>query len=161
MFDAEQILDALESTLKAELNNKITAIQSEKDALLGANNIELPLIPDDAYFATLDQGIANYSHFIYFGFEDVPLDGIQGATAQEVRPFFFAVSQVENSTFPAYKQTMRYTRAMKEVIEENAFNFQGEMSYPKLEVMNPTPLRDLEGQEFAKIGGIVVSTSIA
>ncbi len=160
MLDAELLLTKLENIMKSKLNDKITQIQAEKDALLGDKNYEMKLLDDTAWFDSLDEETANYDPFIYFGITSPDPIAVGGATAQEIGFFFTVVTSYDNESNINYRRCLRYIRALTEVVNEN-FDKVPATSNFEVSTLSPRDLRDIEFDTRHKICGIEVSTTIA
>ena len=159
-YDAERFLDDILAIVKANLNTEITAIQAEKDILLGSSNFTLKTVSDNAYFDSLDEGVANYDPFIYFGIEDDPIVPMEGAGAENIRAFFYVVLHNSFKDKNVYKRMLRYARALKQITEKN-FDKISQIGNIRVEAMTPTNFQDLESNTFYKMAGISLSLSIA
>ena len=135
-YDLETLLDDIETLVKANLNTKIAAINSEKN-----DSISLATIDSEAYFfQSLDGKQINYTPFVAYGISnfDSPEDGGHYGAAEikvsiDVIVCLEDVGQDVNIT----KRMLRYQRALKEIIETN---FDGLTSGVKLSVQNQLPI---------------------
>ena len=166
-FDAEQLLDELFSIVKANLNTKITKIQTEKAALLGSANFEVPTVDDNCWFDSLDDRIANCNPFVYYGINDNSVIEIASAESSDLTVFFTVVLDYDGEDVAMYRKMLRYIRALQEIASEN-FDEISEASNLKVVTINPQDLRNIEQDDdphnlpnFHKIAGIAIQTAIA
>ena len=159
-YDAERLLDDLLTIIKSNLNAKITAIQTEKDILLGVNNFDVPSVEDAAYFDSLDDKVANFNPYVYYGIGDNAVIENESAEADEITAFFTVVL-ADNGKPDIYKIMLRYIRALREIISEN-FGKIPEASNLQVITITPSNVIDQDGTEqtFHKIAGISLQTTI-
>lgn len=159
-YDVEQMLDDIEALLKSKLNTKIAAIEAEKLSLGKA--VGLPAVQDNAYFQqSWSDKILNHNPAIFYGLENVSPTGANSATV-EVYKIFIEVVIVDSGmdTF-AKNRILRYSRAIREVFEEN---------YDRLPWGNRTNIETVRPQSFTidensseeiKVGGVSITTALA
>jgi len=114
-FDIETFTDALETYLKANLNTKITEINTTKgDSLLDQIN-------NEAYIKQFLDSIPNYNPFIVIGVKDditvvsIGPESIQNFSI-DIIIFFTQIGAADD-----YKKAWRYQKALREVIQ-SGFN---------------------------------------
>lgn len=160
-YDLEDCLDDFETLLKANLNAKIASIEAEKTAKGRGLSTGLPSVDAEGFFRqTWSDKILNYSPAIFFGIENV--EAISGGmqTAERVTVFVECVLVDNGMDTDTHRRINRYSRAIKELIEENfdAFSFASKI---KVETIRPTSFKlELDTSEEIKIGGASVSLSI-
>lgn len=158
-YDTERLLDDLLAIMKSNLNTKISEIQAEKDTLLGAGNFAVPLIDDNAWFDSLDDKTVNFDPYVYYGVNDNNVIELAGAESSEVQVFFTVVLHYNGSDASMFRKMLRYIRALQEVVGAN-FDAISCASNLTVSTVTPTDLKDLDGDTFHKIGGVVISTAI-
>ena len=160
-FDAERVLDALRDIFEAQLPAKITEIQTEKDALLGDANFQLENIPANSFFDSLDDRVANKKIYVYYGLGNHSVIQNEEAEGEDLTVFFYVIYDQQSDSTSAYKKGLRYIRALKEIMEENANEF-SEMSSFELQSVLPVDIRDLDngGETTHKAAGINLTTAI-
>ena len=158
-YDVERLIDDTLAIVKSNLNDKLDEIQNEKDTLLGDDNFNLPRIDDKAYFDSLDDKVANFNEYVYYGVGDNAVIEIASAEASEVSLFFTVVLHYDGDD-RIYRKMLRYIRALQEIVSEN-FGEIPECSNFKVATISPADLKDLDGDTFHKIGGISISSAIA
>jgi hypothetical protein len=159
-YDLERLLGDLLSIVKTNLNTKLNEIQAEKTTLLGAANFAVPPIAEGAWFDTLDDKTVNFDPYVYFGVNDNTVIELASAETSEFAIFFTVVLHNNNEDANVYKKMLRYIRALQEVVSEN-FDRIPEVARFQVRTVTPNDLKDLDGDTFHKIGGIVINTVIA
>ncbi len=133
-YDIEELLRDLLEVCKANLNTKLAALDAEKN-----DGITLLTVPDEAYFfQSLEKArAAPYNAFVFWGLDDPTPDGHGPYTLENLGIFFIVVvrdtAETENYLF----RLMRYSRAMKEIFEQNFSKNRGRV---KLSVQNLSPV---------------------
>lgn len=159
-YDTESLISDLLEIIKSNLNTKISEIQAEKTVLLGSANFAVPLIDDQAWFDSLDERTVNFDPYVYFGVNDNTVIELAGAETSEVQVFFTVVLHYNGNDANMYKKMLRYIRALQEVVSET-FDRLPEVARFQVRTVAPNDLRDIDGETFHKIGGVVISTVIA
>ena len=135
MFDLESLLGEVETILKADLNTKIAAINSEKN-----DNIDMETISNDAYFLqSLSEKSINYDPFILYGVSQFENDdpGNFGFTSTKVLIEIVLVKADEGQDLQIIKKMLRFQRALREVIEDN---FDSISHKVKMQVQSQVPI---------------------
>lgn len=158
-YDTERLLDDLMAILKTNLNTKISEIQAEKDSLLGAGNFAVPLIDDEAWFDSLDDKAVNFDPYVYYGVNDQNVIELSSADASEISIFFTVVLHYNGDDASMFRKMLRYIRAMQEVVTAN-YDAISCASSLTVATITPTDMKDLDGDTFHKIGGVVINTAI-
>jgi hypothetical protein len=158
-YDVERAVSDILEIIKANLNDKIDEIQSEKDTLLGSANFSVDHVGADAYFDSLDERVANYNPFIYYGIENTEVIGEKGATIESMALFFLVVLHNTFEDANISKRVLRYNRALKEIIEEN-FGQIRDLGGLRVTTLKPADMKDLHTSHFHKVGGIIVNTEL-
>lgn len=113
-FDEENLLSNLETILKNNLNNKITAINTEKN-----DTITLAQINSDAYQMDVEDKISNYDPYIIYMITEQTTDKRGPATAENIVINIALIVTDNGSDLSIVKRMLRYRRCLKEVIEDN------------------------------------------
>lgn len=114
-YDVETFFADLETFMKANLNTKIAAINTEK-----SDSITLATVADEAYFfQSLDERVANYNPIIFYGLtSDVESDGIGPYTSKKLKVNVTIIVNDQNLASLG-KRYLRYNRALEEIFLEN------------------------------------------
>ncbi len=113
-YDVENLLDGVVNIIKANLNTKITALNTEKN-----DGIQLMPVEDAAYFFMgLNERVANFNPFIIYGVESLATLPIEQGSALDIGVSVVVVV-VDQGKPEINRLMLRYSRALKEVIEEN------------------------------------------
>lgn len=156
-YDEEQFEADLLALLQADQTAKLVAIDTEK----GADGKTPSAIDSDDWVDTLDNAWNNRTSFVWYGVQRMdPVDEDRGPdrTAREVAFVVMAFFPRENDV-DARVKVFRYTRAFREIIEENARR----LSYGdgiKVSQLPPEPLVEQETKSGYLAGGVVVRTTI-
>lgn len=113
-YDIESFLLDVETFIKANLNAKITEINTEK-----ADSVTLaPLDDDDGYFQQmLDERIININPALWYGVSEFIPQSIQDRVAEGLQVFvLIIVADPKDGTMT--RLMWRYQRALKEIFEE-------------------------------------------
>ena len=149
IYDTEQFLRDLETVMKANLNTKITAINTEK------GDFEIANINDGAwYFQNLNSEVFSYAQFIAWGLGNSPdSQGEQNDNYMERIRVMYEVclaDEGERSSRGINYKLLRYQRAMKEVVLENFDSYRG---HTKTLITSLTPTSfTLDGKLFRSAG---------
>jgi hypothetical protein len=161
-IDIESALAEILAMIKAKLNTQIAAIEAEK--VLDSAGIPggLAAIDDAAYYEqTWSNNILNHPVAIFYGIENVNAKSLGPETAEEVTYFVEVV--VSDSGMDVYgpKRILRYSRAIKEVIQNNfdKLIFGGIM---KVETVRPVSFKlEEDASDEIRVGGVSLTLAIA
>lgn len=154
-FDGEVLLYKLADLIKSKLNDKLTAIDSEK-----GNDFETPHLSNDAYFDDLDEDVSNFQTYCYFGINNNALIEGGNTFGEDYNVFFTIVRAYEGNDGKQNRKMLRYIRALKEIVAEN-FDKYSAASLLEVIAMNPTNMKDVDNDTFHKLAGVVIRTAIA
>lgn len=115
MYDLEDLLDDVEQVLKDNFNTKLGQIDTEKNDSI----VLAPVSSDEGYFLqTLDGRIANANPIIYYSVADIESVGKGPATGNiyQIEVVLMLRDAIDESNIG--KRMFRYSRALKEVFEE-------------------------------------------
>lgn len=156
--DIETVEADLLTLVQAELPGKIAEITAEK-----ADSITLDVPLASQYFNTTDDAVNNYKLSVLYGLVDGDPFSISSSTA-EVNRYMFLIylDEMNESSGIVRKKLYRYIRALKEIFEENFFNFP-QLSNMTLQSIAPTTAGwdENEISPRYKVGGVYIETSIA
>jgi hypothetical protein len=114
-YDLERFLEDIEAILVDQLNDKLVQIDTEK-----ADDIILKPVDDGAYFLQeLNSRVANYDPFVVYSIESMEPISTLGGTASKVTVSIVLIIADNGQDIAITKRILRYSRALKEVIEEN------------------------------------------
>lgn len=147
-FDIECFLDNLEQFLKDNLNDRIAAIDAEKNS-----GWTTELVDDAAYiFQSLDNMPVNFDPILFYGVSSVESDGINGATGKTYK-IEISIIKADSESKTTGKKLLRYQRALEEIFEENYFIINNVR--PKITITSLQPISfqlQNSGDQFKAIG---------
>lgn len=113
-YDIENLMDDIETFMKANINTKIAAINAEK-----ADSTVLKTISDSAYFfQSLDERVTNFNPFVFYGLAaNIESEGI-GPAVSKILPINIAVITFDSNQANIGKRYLRYNRAIEEIFLE-------------------------------------------
>lgn len=115
-IDIEYYLDQVESFVKANLNNKLSEIDTEKN-----DGITLKPINDKAVvFQTLNAFPVNFDPVLFYGIDSVQGESIESAN-EETYQIEISIILADKADKATEKKLLRYHRALKEIFQENYF----------------------------------------
>lgn len=162
IYDLESVLlDTLE-ILQDNLNDKIADIETEKNAAGQTLSPGLAAIDNGAYHVqSLTYKPVNTAQFVFYGIEKSSPQSSGQVTAELVN-VFVTIGVLDNGqTNDAYRRTLRYIRALKEIFEKNFSAFNG-ASKIKIETLTPVSLKLSEdSSEEYKLGGVSLQVGFA
>jgi len=157
-YDVEMFLDNFKTIFLANLNNKITQINTEKSTV-NPSDFSIPTISNDAWFLNHIPQVWNYPQFIVWGLGGVQLTSQQSDAAIQTVNVFIEVcvpdrgEQLKESTI---YQLLRYSRSLQEVAIENHAKLRG---YSQLQLDSLSPgLVDISGK-MLRMAGINLTAS--
>jgi nicotinate-nucleotide pyrophosphorylase len=150
-YDIEAFVDQVISTMQDDLPGKVTEINTEKGDELLIN------IPNESYYGNIMLQVLNVNQFIYYQVVDIETNTNGGLTAIAVT-LQVSVVFIDSSDVNTTKKALRYSRALREVIQEN-FKISGSASRLKITEFAPQDIQVNEGSDF-KMGGIHITSTI-
>lgn len=154
-YDIETFLDEIEAALKANLNTKITALNTEK-----AGAPVLATISNDAYFLQeLNGKTINHDPFILYGIEDIIAESRGPSSLQRVVVSVIIVVADEGTDVAIGKRIMRYARALKETLQDN-WTLSSAGHKIDIRSLVPQSFPRLNSSEFYRAVGVEIETSI-
>lgn len=154
MFDVEKLLDDLETFFKANLNNKITAINTEKgDSLLQAINQNAFLL------GNLEDENKSYTPFVVIQIADVTstVAGPVVAETYEIEVLMFL--QDDYNSTNNWRQVLRYWRALKET-SSAAWDKVARGMQADISSLAPVSFRDSQTSNPMRVFGVQISFTI-
>lgn len=154
-YDVERFFTDLVTLLKANMNTKLSALDTEK------NDYTIPKIDDGAwFFQTLNESHLNFNPCILYGvsnFEDV--ENPYGASAIRMLVEIVIIVADQGNDANIMSKMFRYQRALREVITDN---FDGINFGSKLNIENQIPidLKLLNSSYLHKAIGVTVKADI-
>lgn len=113
-FDFESILESVKQIMLDNFNNKLASITAEK-----GDGLVLPEVVPNAYFLqSLDESIVNFSPFIAYGIVDIETTSLGHTSAEKIIISALIILD-DNGRDNINKVMFRYSRAFKEIFEEN------------------------------------------
>lgn len=163
-YDLEDFVFELRDLMKEKINTKIEQISAEKDAR--GIGINLPLISDEAHFMHFwDDRILNYNPALMIGVTNIEATGNGPSTAQKYQIFIEVLiadnnlEVDENKNGIIFSKIVRYSKAIKELIEENFDKFTlGNKVI--IETIRPSQFT-LTNSQVVYVGGVEIGTAFA
>jgi hypothetical protein len=153
--DFESVLDDVKLIMTTHLNTKITAIVADK-----GDGITPPAINANAYFLqTLDEAIANFDPFVAYGIQDITSVDTQYGQSQQQISISIVIVLSDNGRSDINRVLFRYSRALKEIFEEN---FKNANIGNKIIVrqFTPVPFEALDSSMEFKAIGVILETHL-
>lgn len=160
--DIESIVKEVRGILDSKLNTKISEVENSKASEGAPLPGGLAIIHPEAYYEqSWSDSIINRAPAIFYGVEDVQATGI-GPSTIEVVTLFVAIILVDSGMdVHTSKRIHRYSRALKEVFQENYDKFASSGQF-KIATIRPESYRlNLDTSEEIKVGGVTIQTAIA
>ncbi len=156
-IDAEVIEGKLIDLVKDNLAAKVTAINAEK-----ADGVSISNIADSEYYTTFRDRINNSDPFIFYGYDNLSVDGIGPSSKKTFRFFCFVIfSDVNPENDGDFrKKLFRYSRIITEIFEENCSDF-GMFNPVKVIEYAPSDFALNENSPVLTISGAVISGAFA
>ncbi len=154
-FDVECFLDNMEQHIKDKLNDRLAAIDLEKNSGWTTEPIN-----EKAYiFQSLDNMPVNFDPILFYGIAEVASKAIYAATAKEYK-IEISVIKSDSESKTIGKKLLRYQRALEEIFEESFYKINNVR--PKVEVssLQPVSFRLQNSSNQFKAIGIEISFSI-
>lgn len=155
-YDLETLLSDIVTILKANLNTKLTAIQTEK-----GDGLVCPAIDSTYGYAQQDltQAVMNQKAFVLYGVDDIQTTSLAGAAAFVYSISVLVIIADDGNDADIFKKLFRYQRALKEIIETNS----GALPPGQMEVSSGTPekFRDVNTGSDYRVIGIFLKIALA
>ncbi len=167
-FDLECFEDRILELIKDKLAAKLLEINTEKNNGVAAEDqIVLTDIPADQYVDSLSEKVANFSQFIYYGIGKVKTISIVSRSALQIQFLlnivFTNVNESLNSTSSqskTRKEAFRYSRAFREIVQENFDWFSGATDIEVQEISPGDFYRNEQQSGSWKVAGVDITANI-
>lgn len=154
-LDVECILENIEIFLKEKLNDKISAIDLEKNS--GWNT---ELVDENAFiFQSLDNLPVNFDPILFYGISKVEGESIHSANA-EIYSIEISIIKADDESKTIGKKLLRYNRALKEIFQENCFKIGNVRPKIKVSSLQPISFQLQNSSNQFKAIGIEIELSI-
>lgn len=154
-MDAELFIDNLEIFLKEKLNDRIAAIDAEKNS-----DFTTELVDPKAYiFQGLDSMPVNFDPILFYGISKVESDSIHSANA-ETYTIEISIIKADSNSATVGKKLLRYNRALKEIFQENCFKINNVRPKIKVTSLQPISFQLQNSSDLFKAIGIEIELSI-
>jgi hypothetical protein len=160
-YDIEQFVDDAVVLIKAKLAAKLTQIYDEKVTL--NSDIPLPMVDDSAFYLhTWNDKILNENLALFIAIENVKATG-EGPFSKEEYSVAVEVSMTRDPNSIGNVnpiKVLRYSRALKEIFEENWTNLPN-ATKTKIETVRPESFKlSTDSDDEVLIGGISLALSL-
>lgn len=146
--DIEQVEQVILGIVQSKLAAKVTEINTDKgDSLLTDIAVE-------NYFSDFYDEELTASKFIFFGIEQPEAQSIGSDSAETWTIFYKVFIQQENNLSTIRSSVLRYTRALKEIINENSRLIARHCSKGEISNLTPENVEDINNNTPFKMGGI-------
>lgn len=153
--DIEKVEKEILKIIQAKFPDKITEINTEKNKdLAPEDQLVLKNVSNDKYFSDFYQKELTPSLFIFFGIEQAEMQSIGSDSAETWSIFYHVFIEDENNLSKIRSQVLRYTRALKEIINENSDKISRFCSKGEISSLTPENVEDITNDTPFKMGGI-------
>ena len=160
-YDIERFIDDVAALLKAKMQDKLNQINVEK-ATLGST-ITLQDVPTESYYIhTWNDKILNEPLAMFIAIEDVEAEPHGSYTKESYKVAVeITMTRDPNETGnPMPSKLLRYSRALKEIFEEN-FKDMREPTLIKIETVRPISFKlDTNTDDEILVGGVSLALSL-
>jgi hypothetical protein len=154
MYDVEKLLDAIEAYFKANLNNKITQINTEKgDTLLDPVNQSAFLL------GNLESENKSYSPFVLIQIADVTSSFAGNVVAENYQIEVLMFLQDDYNSTNNWRQVLRYWRALKEV-SSDAWDRVAKGMQADISSLAPVSFKETQTSNPMRVFGVQISFTI-
>ena len=154
MYDVEKLLDAIEAYFKANLNNKINQINTEKgDTLLDPVNQSAFLL------GNLESENKSYSPFVLIQIADVTSSFAGNAVAENYQIEVLMFLQDDYNSTNNWRQVLRYWRALKEV-SSSAWDKVAKGMQADISSLAPVSFKETQTSNPMRVFGVQISFTI-
>lgn len=156
MFDVENFRDHFLNLIKSNLAAKLAAITAEK-----ADSIPIPNLSEDQYAGSLSDKVMNFSTFILYHFPEITLNHQPRGSSFALNITMTLDIWVSDSEggIVAENKVLRYTRAISEIIAENATK-DPVIGGVELEIFSPAFLSLSQNSQLMRVGGVQIKGAI-
>lgn len=154
ILDTEIICDRMRDFVKANFNNEIDAINSEK-----SDDIVLEHVSNDAYFfESLDDECHNFDPFIFY-YVDSTTTEVQGSSYAKQINLEFDLLISDDADSHISRKLLRYTRAMEKVLAKSFYQVMPSNN-AQLETLDTIDVKLKNSSKMHKVIGTRISFSI-
>jgi hypothetical protein len=160
-YDAEMFLVDVRNIFRANLNDRIDLINTEKQTITSGTEDDFAIdkISDKAWYLSHVPKVMNYEQFVCWGLDDVTIEQAQPDGAKQKITVFVEVvipDKGEKYRESTIYKLLRYSRALQDIALKNFDKIQGYGSI-QVESLSPT-LVSIDGK-MLRTSGINVSAS--
>ena len=148
-IDIERIEQEILTIVKANFAAKIAEINADKNDGLILEDVDSANYFNDFYQAELTASL-----FIFYGIKEPVTQSPGGDSAETWTIFYNVFVQNENNLSVIRSQVLRYTRALKEIINENSNKISRFCTLPEISSLTPENVLDIVNNTPFKMGGI-------
>ena len=153
--DIEKVEQVILGIVQSKLADKVTEINADKgDSLLTD-------IDSSKYFSDFYQEDLTSSKFIFFGIEQPETQSVGRDSAETWTIFYKVFIQQENNLTTIRSSVLRYTRALKEIINENSILIARHCSKGEISNLTPENVEDINNDTPFKMGGIEFKVTLS
>lgn len=155
MIDIESILSDIETHLKANLNTRIAALNTEKN-----DSIVLKTVSDNAYFfQTLNDSLANYNPFLFYGLANVAGEGIGPGVVKTLTIQVIICIEDRGEDLFIGKRMLRYSRVLEDLFNSGWAKIKPYSTF-KINSLVPVALTLMNSQHPYRAVGIDLITTL-
>lgn len=147
--DIEKVEQVILGIVQSNLAAKVAEINTDKD-----DGLSLTDIDSSKYYTDFYQEELTGSKFIFFGIEQPETQSIGSDSAETWTIFYKVFIEQENNLSTIRSSVLRYTRALKEIINENSSLIARHCSKGEISNLTPENVEDINNNTPFKMGGI-------
>jgi hypothetical protein len=153
--DIEILLDKIDTFLKANLNLQIASINLEKN-----DTLALATVSDDAYFfQTMNDRVANFDPFLFYGLDNVDSEGIGPATRKTYSIQVIIVVTDTGQDELMGKRLLRYSRVLEDLFNNYWASIKSSVNF-KVQSLVPVAFSLVNSSDVYRAVGITLTTSL-
>jgi len=153
--DIEKVEQVILGIVQSNLAAKVVEINTDKGDTL------LTDIASDKYFSDFYQKESTGSKFIFFGIEQPEAQSIGVDSAETWTIFYKIFIEQQNNLSTIRSSVLRYTRALKEIINENSSLIARHCSKGEISNLTPENVEDINNNTPFKMGGIEFKVTLS
>lgn len=156
-YDVEELLSEIETMLKANLNNEINAVSSEK-----GDGLSLDEIGENAYaIQSLDDKVQNYDNYVFMQVTDIRTLGIGPNSSEDYVIGVWIVAGGKANQLQQSNRMFRYLRALKRTFEKYWDKTSSLKIKLKVEAIPPQDVININTSKYFKVVGVQITGAIA
>lgn len=171
-YDIENLLKDVNALIAANINAAIDAVEAEKVAqglpASGIQHIDLTASTSNpsGYNGLFEQSWSpanlNVKDAIFYGVEEIQTQGMGPASIQTIKVFVEIIHTDSGNDTLGLKRLARFSRAIKDIFEDNYDRFPVTSNKIKIETVRPISFKlDTDSSEEIRVGGISLTMAIA